>query len=89
MPLPLGMMRIERQHRVRGRRTTIVLEAAYWEALEQAADELHRPVRDVVSEVCGAVRGTYQGEQFNQALRVWVVEFYRRKLEQVEQVWKE
>lgn len=84
MPLPLGLMRIEQPYRIHGRRTTIVLEETYWAALEQAAAELGRPLRDLVTEVASTVRGLSVGEPYSRALRVWVVDFFRQKLERAE-----
>lgn len=82
------LSRIERQYIVHGRRTTIPLEAAYWDAVDGMANDLGRSVSEVITEACSQAKGRSggRGEAFNRAIRVWAVQHFRRKLEKAERV---
>lgn len=78
MTISPALVQEQRCHHLHGRRTTIVLEAAFWGALEQAAEELGMTASALVAEICADVPGRSQGQRFNQALRLWVVQYYRK-----------
>ena len=63
-----------RNVRIGGRRTSIKLEASMWLALEDICERTERGLNDICTEVAGRERmGT-----FTSAMRVHILDFYRR-----------
>jgi predicted DNA-binding ribbon-helix-helix protein len=65
---------VKRSFTIAGHRTSISLEAAFWDALKVAAAEQRVPVAKVVADI-DAVRSG--GGGLSSAVRVWVLEHYR------------
>ena len=74
-----ALARVQRCQKIHGRRTCIVLEEMFWEALEQAAKELGMNLSALVTEVCANTHGRGRGQQFSRTLRVWVVRYFRHQ----------
>jgi predicted DNA-binding ribbon-helix-helix protein len=66
---------IKRSFTIAGHRTSISLEAAFWEALKAAASEEHMPVAQLVARIDDA-RGS-GGSGLSSAVRVWILQHYR------------
>ena len=64
---------IKRSFTIAGHRTSISLEAAFWEALKAAASEEQMPVARLVARIDDA-RG---GGGLSSAVRVWILQHYR------------
>jgi len=64
---------IKRSFTIAGHRSSISLEAAFWEALKAAALEERLPVVQLVARIDGA-RG---GGGLSSAVRVWILQHYR------------
>lgn len=65
----------KRSFTLSGHRTSISLEAAFWEALREAATEEGVPLTVLVGRIDRA-RGD---AGLSGAVRVWVLDYYRRK----------
>jgi predicted DNA-binding ribbon-helix-helix protein len=60
---------------IAGRKTSVSLEDAFWEALKQIAIQQHM----VVSELAGAIDSKRQHGNLSSAIRLFVLDFYRRR----------
>jgi predicted DNA-binding ribbon-helix-helix protein len=65
---------------VGGHRTSISLEQAFWEALQQAAAQHGRTIGQMVSDIDAARTGN-----LSSAIRVWILERARQGLLQPEE----
>ena len=65
---------IKRSFTIAGHRTSISLEAAFWEALKAAASEQQMPIARLVARIDDARRG---GGGLSSAVRVWILRHYR------------
>jgi predicted DNA-binding ribbon-helix-helix protein len=65
---------IKRSFTIAGHRTSISLEAPFWEALKAAASEEQMPVARLVARIDDARRG---GGGLSSAVRVWILQHYR------------
>ena len=68
MPRPL-----KRSFKIAGHRTSISLEAPFWDALRQAAEVEHTTVAAIVAAIDKG-RGA---SGLSSAVRVWVLDFFR------------
>jgi predicted DNA-binding ribbon-helix-helix protein len=64
---------IKRSFTIAGHRTSISLEAEFWEALRAIAAEEGLPVARLIARVDG-VRG---GGGLSSSVRVWILQYYR------------
>ena len=60
---------------LRGHRTSVSLEEAFWTAFRDIAQEKHRPINDLAAEIDEA-RGTDCG--LASAIRLYVLDHYRQ-----------
>ncbi|MGZ5919326.1 MAG: ribbon-helix-helix domain-containing protein [Hyphomicrobium sp.] len=68
MPRP-----VKRSFKIAGHRTSISLEAPFWDALRQAAEVEHTTVAAIVAAI-DKERGA---SGLSSAVRVWVLDFFR------------
>ena len=66
---------IKRSFTIAGHRTSISLEAAFWEALKAAALEQRLPVARLIARIDDARGGG--GNGLSSAVRVWILQHYR------------
>ena len=66
---------IKRSFTIAGHRTSISLEAAFWEALKAAASEERLPVARLIARIDDARGGG--GSGLSSAVRVWILQHYR------------
>jgi predicted DNA-binding ribbon-helix-helix protein len=64
---------VKRSFTIAGHRTSISLEAPFWEALKAIAAEERNSVAALIARIDGA-RG---GEGLSSAVRVWILQHYR------------
>lgn len=64
---------VKRSFSIRGHRTSISLEAAFWEALKETAAREEKPLAALITEI-DADRGT---GGLSSAVRVWLLNYYR------------
>jgi predicted DNA-binding ribbon-helix-helix protein len=67
---------IKRSLTIAGHRTSLSLEAPFWEALKTAAREERLPVAALIARIDAA----RVGGGLSSAVRVWIFERYRRAL---------
>ena len=65
---------IKRSFTIEGHRTSISLEAPFWDALQRAAVDQGVSLAQLVTRI-DAVR---DGAGLSSAVRVWILEYYRR-----------
>ncbi len=65
---------VKRSFSIKGHRTSISLEAPFWEALRQAAAAEHTTLSALVAAI-DAKRG---GAGLSSAVRVWVLDYVRK-----------
>lgn len=68
MPRP-----VKRSFKIAGHRTSISLEAPFWDALRQAAEVEHT----TVSALVAAIDKERGASGLSSAVRVWVLDFFR------------
>ena len=68
MPRP-----VKRSFTIKGHRTSISIEAPFWDALRQAADEQ----RTTVASLVAAIDKERGASGLSSAVRVWVLDFFR------------
>ena len=74
---PATMSRpVKRSFAIKGHRTSISLEAAFWEALKEAAAEDGIALASLVAEI-DSTRGT---GGLSSAVRIWLLDRYRKRL---------
>ncbi len=66
---------VKRSFSIRGHRTSISLEAAFWEALQEIAKERGKPLAQLVATI-DASRGT---AGLSGAVRIYILAHYRDK----------
>lgn len=66
---------VKRSFALKGHRTSISLEAPFWDALKEAADAQGRTLAGLVAEI-DAARGN---SGLSGAVRIWILEYYRRQ----------
>lgn len=66
---------VKRSFAIKGHRTSISLEAAFWDALKEAAVQDSKPLAQVISEIDDS-RGT---SGLSSAVRIWLLERYRSR----------
>jgi predicted DNA-binding ribbon-helix-helix protein len=66
---------LKRSFAIKGHRTSISMEAPFWEALQQAAALEHSTLVGLVASI-DAVRGD---AGLSSAVRVWVLDYFRRR----------
>ena len=64
---------VKRSFTIAGHRTSISLEAAFWDALKAAATTEHIPVARLI----GRIDATRGGSGLSSAVRVWVLQHFR------------
>lgn len=69
------MRPVKRSFSIKGHRTSISLETAFWEALKEAAAEDHQSLAALVASI-DAGRG---GANLSSAVRVWLLARYRAR----------
>lgn len=70
---------LKRSFSIKGHRTSISLEAPFWEALRQAAAEQKLTLAALVGQIDEG-RGDDSG--LSTAVRVWVLAYYRHRADQ-------
>jgi predicted DNA-binding ribbon-helix-helix protein len=65
---------VKRSFSIRGHRTSISLEGAFWEALREQAERDKVPVARIVAEIDGQKGDT----NLSSAIRVWILTKYRQ-----------
>lgn len=66
---------VKRSFAIKGHRTSISLEAPFWDALKEAAAQDGKPLAQLISEIDGS-RGT---SGLSSAVRIWLLERYRAR----------
>lgn len=63
-----------------GHRTSVTLEAAFWEALKEIADKRGSSVNELISEIDERrlASGGLGGAGLSSAIRIYVLEWFRR-----------
>ena len=64
---------VKRSFAIKGHRTSISLEAPFWDALKEACAQDGKPLAQVISEIDDG-RGT---SGLSSAVRIWLLERYR------------
>ena len=67
-------MGIKRAILVNGRKTSVSVEDAFWEALHDISRRRRTPMNAIVTEIN---RNRREGESLSSAIRVWLIEYYR------------
>jgi len=67
---------VKRSFAIKGHRTSISLEAPFWEALREAAAEQRMTLAGLIADI-DASRSDDSG--LSTAVRVWVLAYYRRR----------
>jgi predicted DNA-binding ribbon-helix-helix protein len=65
---------VKRSFTIKGHRTSISLEAPFWEALRQAAEE----ERTTLSALVAAIDAKRGAAGLSSAVRVWVLDYVRK-----------
>ncbi len=66
---------LKRSFAIKGHRTSISMEAPFWEALQQAATLEHTSLAGLVASI-DATRGE---AGLSSAVRVWLLDYFRRR----------
>ena len=66
---------VKRSFAIKGHRTSISLEAPFWDALKEAAAQDGKPLAQLISEIDDS-RGT---SGLSSAVRIWLLERYRAR----------
>ncbi len=66
---------VKRSFSLRGHRTSISLEAPFWDALKDAAARENITIAALVAEI----DEKRHGEGLSGAVRIWILDYYRRK----------
>ncbi len=66
---------VKRSFSIKGHRTSISLEAPFWEALRQAAADEHT----TLSALVAAIDGRRGSAGLSSAVRVWVLDYVRKE----------
>ena len=68
------MRPVKRSFNIKGHRTSISLEAPFWDALKQAADEQNLSLAKLVE----TIDATREADGLSSAVRIWLLHYYRR-----------
>ncbi len=68
------MRPLKRSFNIKGHRTSISLEAPFWDALKQAADTEGVSLAKLVE----TIDTTRQADGLSSAVRIWLLHYYRR-----------
>jgi predicted DNA-binding ribbon-helix-helix protein len=69
--------KLKRSVTISGHRTSVSLEAEFWQALTEIAAELKRPLAKLIDEID---KRDGRGNNLSSALRVFVLAHYRKKM---------
>lgn len=67
---------VKRSFSIKGHRTSISLEAPFWDALREAAAEQKLTLAGLVAKIDDARAGQ---SGLSGAVRIWVLDYYRRR----------
>jgi predicted DNA-binding ribbon-helix-helix protein len=73
----MPVKKLKRSVTISGHRTSVSLEAEFWQALTEIAAELKRPLAKLIDEID---KRDGRGNNLSSALRVFVLAHYRKKL---------
>lgn len=73
----MPVRKLKRSVTISGHRTSVSLEAEFWQALSEIAAELKRPLAKLIDEID---KRDGRGNNLSSALRVFVLAHYRKKL---------
>jgi predicted DNA-binding ribbon-helix-helix protein len=73
----MPVKKLKRSVTISGHRTSVSLEAEFWQALTEIAAEMKRPLAKLVDEID---KRDGRGNNLSSALRVFVLAHYRKKL---------
>ena len=69
-------VKLKRSITISGHRTSVSLEADFWQALTEIAAEMKRPLAQLVDEID---KRDGRGQNLSSALRIFVLAHYRKK----------
>lgn len=72
----MPVKKLKRSITISGHRTSVSLEADFWQALTEIAAELKRPLAQLVDEID---KRDGRSQNLSSALRVFVLTHYRKK----------
>ena len=72
----MPVKKLKRSVTISGHRTSVSLEAEFWQALTEIAAELKRPLAKLIDEID---KRDGRGNNLSSALRVFVLAHYRKK----------
>ena len=72
----MPVRKLKRSVTISGHRTSVSLEAEFWQALTEIAAELQRPLAKLIDEID---KRDGRGNNLSSALRVFVLAHYRKK----------
>jgi predicted DNA-binding ribbon-helix-helix protein len=73
----MTVRKLKRSITISGHRTSVSLEADFWEALTEIAAEMKRPLAQLVDQID---KRQGRGQNLSSALRVYVLAYYRKKI---------
>jgi predicted DNA-binding ribbon-helix-helix protein len=73
----LPVKKLKRSVTISGHRTSVSLEAEFWQALTEIAAETKRPLAKLIDEID---KRDGRGNNLSSALRVFVLAHYRKKV---------
>ena len=73
----MPVKKLKRSVTISGHRTSVSLEAEFWQALTEIAAEMKRPLAKLIDEID---KRDGRGNNLSSALRVFVLAHYRKKL---------
>ncbi len=69
----------KRSFSIHGHRTSISLEAPFWDALKEAAQKEGLSLASLIAKIDDARRGGESG--LSTAVRIWILDYYRTRRE--------
>ena len=73
----MPVKKLKRSVTISGHRTSVSLEAEFWQALTEIAAELKRPLAKLIDEID---KRDGRGNNLSSAVRVFVLAHYRKKV---------
>ena len=73
----MAVRKLKRSVTISGHRTSVSLEAEFWESLAEIAAELRRPLAKLIAEVD---KRDGRGKNLSSALRVFVLAHYKKRV---------
>jgi len=73
----MPVKKLKRSVTISGHRTSVSLEAEFWQALTEIAAEMKRPLAKLIDEID---KRDGRGNNLSSALRVFVLAHYRKKM---------